>query len=380
MSFALLALLLLCTACQNKRQQEPSSAIKTSYIYNHETFARRSEEAPLDTNFVSNHSSYYRHRYYQPVYPVKLETYEIQCIEFQNFIAQHGHYSTYKPLIGIVSEFQEDIVVVNQLLIRIQENVKNMAHMQLMADEVLAKVMAYRNLKVGQKIPVPVAISSNKSKIVMYKVDKVFNLSGGMPAFGLVPHTTAKAPPILLFRGTDLSFSLKGYSSILADLDLNGPGLSVFYRAEDELQDWLEKVSYSHSKARVLGYSLGGSFVQYACINESEFICKDERFPSVAFNQPGVSEELVLKWHRLKTEEKPSFKGYVTEGDVVSTVGKLIGDVKELTLDHLLEPLTAHVTLMSIQHRLYAYSLDVTLKNELDYSAQDPQLKKETSR
>ena len=57
------------------------------------------------------------------------------------------------------------------------------------------------------------------------------------------------------------------------------------------------------------------------------------------------------------------------EGDLVSIVGKLIGKVSELTLDRPLEPLDAHVTLMSLQNRLYQYQIDVTLKNELDYSA-----------
>lgn len=362
---------LIFSSCQNKKSSNETSGIQTTYIYDHESFARRSSDSPIKDDFVNTHASYYRHRYYQPVYPVELETYENGCLEFQNFVAQHAHSSSYRPLIGIVTQDQDDILAVNQLLIRVQENVKDTKHMKLITDEILTKVLAYRNLKIGQKIPVPVTTPLGKSKIVMYRVDNVFNLSLGMPAFGLVPHTTNKTPPILLFRGTDLSFTLKGYSSVLADLDLNGPGLSVFYRSQDELHDWLEKVSISHSKARVMGYSLGGSFAQYTCIHEHELICKDKEFPSIAFNEPGISEDQICKWNQLKKDQRPPLKGYVTEGDLVSTVGKLIGDVKELTLDHLLEPLFAHVTLMSIQHRLYAYRLDVTLKNELDYSAQD---------
>lgn len=367
--------LFLFNSCQNKKNNKDiGNDPQTTYIYNHESFVRRSSDSPIQDDFVVKHSTYYRHRYYQPVYPVKLETYENGCLEFQNFIAQHGHTSLYRPLIGIVTESQEDILAVNQLLVCIQESIKNKKQMRLITDEVLTKVIAYRNLKIGQKIPIPVATKLGKTKIVIYQVDKVFDLSGGMPAFGLVPRDI-KVPPILLFRGTDLSFSLKGYSSVFADLDLSGPGLTIFYMAQDELHDWLEKVSDSHSKARIMGYSLGGSFAQYTCIHEHELVCKDSQFPSIAFNQPGVSEDLIIKWQKLKIEDRPPLKGYVTEGDLVSTVGKLIGNVKELTLDHLLEPLFAHVTLMSIQQRLYMYKIDVTLKNELDYSAQDQDLK-----
>ena len=60
--------------------------------------------------------------------------------------------------------------------------------------------------------------------------------------------------------------------------------------------------------------------------------------------------------------------GYVTEGDVVSTVGKLIGNVREFSLDKNLEPIAAHLTLMSAEDTLYAYRLDVTLKFEKDES------------
>ena len=371
----LISIFLLFNSCQNKKPStQEISGPHTTYIYDHESFVRRASDSPIQDDFAVSHATYYRHRYYQPFYPVKLETYENTCLDFQNFIAQHGHSSSYRPLIGIVTDSQEDVLSVNQLLIRIQENVKNKKQMRLMTDEVLTKIIAYRNLKVGQKIPIPIATKLGKPKIVMYHVDTVFDLSAGMPAFGLIPNDI-KVPPILLFRGTDLSPTLKGYSSVFADLDLNGPGLSVFYSAQEDLHTWLEKVSLSHSKARVMGYSLGGAFTQYTCIYEYELICKDKNFPSIAFNEPGISEDLVLKWRQLKKEQQPPLKGYITEGDLVSTVGKLIGNVKELTLDQLLEPLFAHVTLMSIQQRLYAYRIDVTLKNELDYSSQKQDLK-----
>ena len=376
--------ILLLTSCQNKSIYHDEASHKTTYIYDHESFVRRSGDSPVQDDFMVNHATYYRHRYYQPFYPVKLETYENSFPEFQNFIAQHGYHSSYHPLIGIVTEDPSDVLEVNQLLVYIQENVKNKKQMRLMTDEVLTKVLAYRNLQLGQKVPIPVIVSKTTSRrsktqlatsrLVMYHVDNVFDLSAGMPAFGLIPDSD-KSPPILLFRGTDLSSSLKGITSVLADLDLNGPGLSVFYSAQEDLHRWLENVSLSHARARVMGYSLGGSFTQYTCIYEHELICKDPNFPSIAFNQQGISEDLIYKWEHLPQEKRPNLRGYVTEGDLVSTVGKLIGHVKELSLDHLLEPLFAHVTLMSVQQRLYMYRIDVTLKNELDHSVHKQEFK-----
>lgn len=365
--------ILIVSGCQNASSPRENGA-SVAYIYDHETFARRSNDSKMDDDFTSRHSSYYTHRYYQPIYPVKMERYENDTPDFQNFIAQHGYHSSYRPLTGIVTENQEDILNATELLTRIQANIKNKKQLNLTTNEVLTKVVAYRNLKVGQKIPIPISNKLDTSKLVIYHVDKVFNLTAGMPAFGLVPHTK-KAPPILLFRGTDFSLSLKGSASIFADLDLTGPGLTVFHSAQEDIHQWLESVSSTHSKARIMGYSLGGAFVQYTCIYEHELVCHDPRFPSVAFNQPGISEDLVEQWYQIKQEDRPPLKGYITEGDLVPTVGKLIGDVRELTLDHLLEPLFAHVTLMSLQQRLYTYRIDVTLKHELDYSVHKQELK-----
>lgn len=363
-------LLLFLTACQNATQNKTVAIAKHEPIYTQELLAYSHSETDHPELHYFNHTAYDYHRYYEPVYPLKIITYANNIPEIQNFVAQHHYHSSYRPLIGIVTESQEDILTVNQFLLQVQRRVSDIDLLKLMTDEILAKVIAYRNLKKGQTVPVPTVFISGESQIVVYKVDKVFDLSGGMPAFGLVPINYKKeVPPILLFRGTDLTLSIKGTSSVLADLDLNGPGVVVFDRAQDDLHAWLQKVSVSCSKARVLGYSLGGSFVQYTCIYEYDLISKDPNFPSVAFNEPGISDDLVLKWNQLALEKKPPLLGYITEGDLVSYVGKLVGSVNELKLDHKLEPLNAHTTLMSAEQRLYAYPIDVTLKHELDYSA-----------
>lgn len=361
-------ILILFTACQNKKKD--SSVSKINEAPRHIKDPRSSL---VHDDYSMKHTTYYEKRFYQPVYPLTIQTYENKVIDFEMFQSKHGYSSNYKPLIGKVTSESDDLEAVNEFLYRVHQKVEDKELSKLITEETLAKVVAYRNLKIGQKITVPTLNKKGKSVIVIYKVEKIFDLLG-MPAFALAPNKK-KAPYILLFRGTDLSASIKGISSVLADLDLSGPGMTAFYSSQDEIHDWLLKAARKNQHARAIGYSLGGSLVQYTCIYEGDLLSKDRRFPSIAFNQPGVSEDLVLKWNHLSPEKKPLFKGYITEGDIVSSVGKLIGDVSEFTLDYRLEPLFAHVTLMSIQQRFYLYPIDVTLKNELDYSAETEKTK-----
>lgn len=311
------------------------------------------------------HSNYYKQKFYQPLYPIELKTFQNNSVNFQTFLTKHNYHSKLKPLIGQVTENSLDMEPVFDLLVRLSNEIENREHLILATDEILAKIVAYRQLQVGQKIPIPCTSSKGKVKLVIYKVDKIFSLLG-MPAFGLIP-SKKKAPSIILFRGTDLSLSMKGTSSILADLDLNGPGVIAYHATQDEIRSWIEEKNKKFGKARAIGYSLGGALVEYCALFDGDLLSKDERFPSTAFNQPGVSQDYAFKWNSLKS--KPLLTGYIVEGDLVSIVGKLIGKVSELTLDRPLEPLDAHVTLMSLQNRLYQYQIDVTLKNELDYSA-----------
>ncbi|MBM3191354.1 MAG: hypothetical protein FJZ63_01705 [Chlamydiae bacterium] len=356
-TLAILSNILILIGCSNSPQ-------KKIYIPKHYISTSAAED-----DLSLQHTNHYERRYYQPRYPVKLEVYENSLLDLQNFLAQHNYESPYRPLIGHVTEDPMDVLTTSQLLVGLQQSIKNKKQLNLMTEEVLTKVLAYRELKIGQEVPIPVCFRFKKPTLVLYVVNKVFDLGGGMPAFGLIPKSlTVEAPPILLFRGTN--FSLKGFSSIMADLDLNGPGMSAFYSSRRSLHNWLLEAFKAYGPTRVMGYSLGGSFAQYTCIYEHELVSKDKTFPSVIFNQPGIFDDMVYEWDRLSKKQKPCLRGYVTEGDFVSTVGKLIGDVKELTLEHPLEPLPAHVTLMSAQQRFYAYRLDVTLKHELDYSAE----------
>ena len=305
------------------------------------------------------------HRYYLPKYPIKLETYESNYFAIKTFETKHQYFSVFKPLVGIVTENPEDLQSVNQLLMHVHKNITDPKQRELTTNEILTKIVAYRNLKVGQLIPIPLTKKNTKPKLKMYRVDKIFELDSGMPAFVLLPTKHGKTPPILLFRGTNIENS----TSVLADLDLKGPGLSIFLKNQARLRNWAVEISNSYSKPRIMGYSLGGSFTQYMCIYESDVINSDPRHYHVMFNQPGVSSDLVEKWYSIPKDKRPKLIGYINEGDLVSTVGNLVGKVTELSLDTLLEPIAAHVTFMTAQPILYAYRLDLTMKFDKSVSS-----------
>lgn len=368
-------LLLGLSSC--KKQSSGSQHPEVVHYENKESFTEHSKSrGSVDELFGEITDNKIRN--YQPYYPVKMEIYENKFPSFKSFVAKYSFKSPYRAIIGFVTDDERDLDATNQLLSNVHRSItENLKQRELMTNEILTKVIAYRELKVGQKVIVPVVTAKGTCKLVAYRVDVVLDLFGGMPAFGLVPKSnTDEVPSILLFRGTDLSG--RGFASIMADLDLNGPGYRVFQGSQEKIRNWLIKVDNQYSmKARVMGFSLGGALVQYACILESKYISKDPHFPNVAFNQPGLSEDMVNKWNKMHVADRAPFIGYITEGDVVSSVGKLIGYVSELSTNVILEPIAAHLTLMSAENRLYSYRIDVTLKYGEDQSAQSSVKKSE---
>src|SRR5207249_1381181 len=138
---------------------------------------------------------------------------------------------------------------------------------QLASAELLSKVLAYRDLQLGQTIQIPVEI---KGKIVLetFTVDHLFDIWQGMPAFGLIPKKK-NLSSLLLFRGTDFSLiSKRGIASVMSDLDPSGPGLKAFFHARKEIGGWLQAVQAQGKPARVMGFSLGGALAAYTFIYE----------------------------------------------------------------------------------------------------------------
>lgn len=270
---------------------------------------------------------------------------------FEMFKHDFGYYSEKEPIVGVVTEEKKHIDVTNELLVALG-SIKNNEHLEFSSDEVLAKVLAYRNLKKGMEIVLP-----NHQTFI---VDQVLDLWKGMPAFGLVPKNKRNAPPILLFRGTDMNFvSEKGWASILSDLDITGPGHATFLKAQDTIHAWLEKVSSEYEPARLLGYSLGGSFVFYTAIYEGELV--SQRVASKAFNAPGVSMDVLKKWEEGK---KVPLEAYVYQGDIVSQMGYFFSDVWEATLEKSMDIIQAHLTLLTSEPSFKLTAVDVQAENK----------------
>ncbi|MBY0530238.1 MAG: hypothetical protein K2P51_08665 [Rhabdochlamydiaceae bacterium] len=276
-----------------------------------------------------------------------------------NFQELHGFFSPYQPLVGRVSGYQEDLDSTRCVLQAVIQNLSDKRLQSFAADEILAKVLAYRDLHLGEELLLP-CCDQGKIELRSYKVDEVFNLWLGMPAYGLVP--LDKGASLLLFRGTDFSLDApRGWASLMSDVDLSGPGLHAFQKAQPKIHAWLKKCADSGSKARVMGYSLGGALAAYAYIFENEWIAEEG---SCGFNLPGVSDLVIEQWNALCCKRQLGFVSFVNRGDVVSKVGKLFGEVYELSLDAPMKPMTAHTLLMCAQPFFDRNAVDVALENE----------------
>lgn len=286
---------------------------------------------------------------YGPVYPIHIIAYSNTIPQIAQFNEQYSYFSNH-PLVGQVTQDRDDIVIVTNFLELIHEMIYDKGHRELITAEALSKILAYRNLSVGDQIRIPRIDKEGKRVFAGYFVEKVFDLYDEMPAFGLFSKDR-EFPPLLLFRGTDLSNTEAGRASFYADLDLDGPGYHIYMNARDDIKTWLEKVQAIHQKAQIMGYSLGASFVEYTAILEKDLL--SDTYTSYAFNPPGVNDDLLKIWEDIPRIDRPNYTGYINKGDAVSNVGTLFGTIKELSLDHPMGPLEAHLTFMLAQNICY---------------------------
>ena len=290
--------------------------------------------------------------------PLEQEIFNTSSPEIQSFAKRHSYFSLTSPLIGKVSSNQADLKKICTLLqILSSANLKG-PYFELASAELLSKVLAYRDLKVGQIIQIPVEV---RGKIVLetFTVDHVFDIWQGMPAFGLIPKKK-QISSLLLFRGTDFSLiSKRGIASVMSDLDPSGPGLKAFFHARKEIGTWLQGVQAQGKPARVMGFSLGGALAAYTFIYENGYLSNE---PSISLCAPGIAPAVIKVWDRLPPGRKHLFVSYINAGDLVSQVGSLFGVVHHLSTSEVLKPLTAHTTLMCAQAPLYKARVD-TMKS-----------------
>lgn len=284
--------------------------------------------------------------------PLIQHNFKMDSSPILDFDLRFSYFSIYRPLVGIVTKDEIDVKVVSCLLQTIHEEIPPGLQRRFSTEEVLAKVLAYRQLKRGMEISF-----DWEGELVTYTVDEVLDLWRSMPAFGLIPKKKS-LPAILLFRGTDLSFTTeKGWASILSDLDVSGPGLSTFKKARPTIEAWLKKVQINGTPARLIGYSLGGALSLYTLAYMPELLSS---VPSSIFGPPGLPKDIYDHLPKF-----PSPHLYLDRGDVVSQIGYFIGEAWEVSLPREMQVIEAHVNLMSAQPQFSLSVVDLEKENAL---------------
>jgi len=269
-----------------------------------------------------------------------------QVVDFEK---QYGWFTSKRPLISCVTEENDDVKLVENLLKNVQCHEMPYLQKFITIHEIITKVLAYRTMSTGQIIEIPIETNRHAFTLEKYKVDKVFDLWNGMPAYGLLPvNAHENNTSILLYRGTDASLKRKGsWSSLISDMDMQGPGYTVYMKARDELTEWLKKCNQQNMPARVMGFSLGANLVYYTVLYDHELLAKDPMHASIAFNPPGITKKSFEIWKSQDTNEQPIVVGVVTKNDLVSLVGFLIGELYEVSTKEKRQSLHAHVELIS---------------------------------
>lgn len=289
-----------------------------------------------------------RLKVYPLAQPLQAEEIRVDIPEVREFSSKYSYFSEERPIIAQVSSDPEDIELTCRLLSDLSKYNLPEKYGEIAIPEILTKVLAYRDLKIGQKVTIP-----GQGDFV---VDALFDIWHGMPAFGL-GSLTPEFSSILLFRGTEFSLtSQRAWASLMSDLDLAGPGLTAFHNAQEQIRAYLQTKSDQGKKAIVMGYSLGGALASYTFIYENTLI---EAKGSVAICAPGISEKVLEDWNALSEDRQSGFTSYVNSGDVVSKVGKLFGTTYCLSLLDPLKPLSAHIKLMCGEPLLIKALVDV---------------------
>lgn len=303
-------------------------------------------------------------RVYDYLPPSKKSNIKIERNILETFQKNHHYFSFRRPLVGHVTNHIEDIEITQKLLIDAFHVFEDPFILEQVTGEILAKVLAYRNLKKDMVLYIPWVVD-DKAELIPCRVDRVFNLWKQMRAFGIRP-VDKRHCNLLLFRGTDLSFkSESSRISIMSNFDPQGPGHSIFFHAKKKIEDWMKSTTTKNHKAKTMGYSLGGALSSYLLCNLPEFF--SESSTSLLFNQPGLIDNNLENF--LKEQKKHGFKvrSYVAEGDAVSKYGFMFCETIGLKVpERVLPPLAAHTKLFCALSDLEARRVDIDKENKSD--------------
>ena len=277
------------------------------------------------------------------------------------FEKKHGFFATQSPLVGQYTPLKSDVEYVQSLLNLIDQAVIPSENRKFYIQEVLSKVLAYRHLEIADTLVIPDFNVPGEAST--YRIETIFDLGLSMPAYAFTT-SDPKKPAILIYRGTHFDLTHKsGIASIIADLDLYGPGYTAFFKIESQLKAFLMSQSLKGKKTIVLGYSLGGALALYTGVFFKDYL---DIPSSCAFNPPGVQKKLLKLCQSSKIVD--DFQVYVNNSDPVSKWGFLIGLVDILTVDQRMGPLEAHTMLMSALSDLDFFRCNLKLENERHHS------------
>lgn len=268
--------------------------------------------------------------------------------ELIDFDRDHGYFSP-DPVVSIVTSLSRDNYNTRRLLDIIDRKVKHPVHRQIATAEALTKVVAYRDLKEGEQLTIPSVTSQGEPIRIDYRLEKVFDLFWGMPAFGFVP-VLGEAPALLIYRGSLFDITQKrGVASILSDLDPTGAGHATYLQARSTIRPWLEEMGDKGHKTRVMGFSLGGALAGYTTLYDGDLLSKEPYAVSFGFNSPGMTRSKKSAFENLPEEVKGQYFTVINETDIVSKVANLYGTVLSYTPVDGFGQFRSHLLLMMSQ-------------------------------
>lgn len=344
--------------------KDPSIYVNTGEGVKKQSFFERFAETPRfdilsKIDFLLELTTTTRLRTYELITPYRIENYHPNIPELEEISKEYGFFSEH-PIVATVTDDISDLQLSCNAVKSLYDNA-NLQLIRLSGEEILCKIIAYRSLKEGMAFNIP-AVVNNKVVLIRYIVDKKFNLWHGMPAFGLIP-VQKGMPAVLLFRGTNFNItSIDGAASIISDLDIDGPGHSVYERSKPMLHDWLQNTKNKGYSIRVMGFSLGGALAIYTYVDEYPLLSPEG---SVAFNPPGFKDETIKKWDELPPAWKNGLTIYVTQGDVIPKVGKLFGNVYALSTGKTYTPLQSHTLFVTGHQKFEKAVVDVAKDNAI---------------
>lgn len=233
--------------------------------------------------------------------------------------------------------------------------------MQARAAQVFVKKVVSNcsdQLTKGYKINLPVVNEYGEKDLICYELDEIFDLWEGIPAFGFVDKHSGHAP-LLCFRSTQ--YKLKdeyALAALTANFHHKGPAWHLYENGRDQIEAWLQKSTvHGENKARVMGYSQGGTTAAYYLTYLSEYVSSDRNKPSFVLDAPGVNHTVGSHWDAL--ERKPYVLSYVTRGDLFPKIGdRILGHGYEIIVPNKMSFWETHSALSLLAPKWTVQAID----------------------